>query len=97
MTKHVSERDTTGAATRVVPQFSGRAGEYFGIWLVNVLLSIVTFGIYSAWAKVRTEQYFYANTRLAGASFEYLARPLSILKGRLIAFAVVASLGLSAQ
>lgn len=77
------------------PEFSGRAGEYFGIWFVNLLLSIVTLGIYSAWAKVRTERYFYGNTRLAGSSFEYLASPVSILKGRLIAYAVVIAIGLS--
>lgn len=84
-----------GEAQRHVPQFSGRAGEYFGIWFVNLLLSIVTLGIYSAWAKVRTERYFYGHTRLAGASFEYLANPIAILKGRLIAYAVVIALGLS--
>lgn len=79
------------------PVFSGMAGEYFGIWFVNLLLGIATLGIYSAWAKVRTERYFYANTRLAGSSFEYLAEPLAILKGRLVAYAVVIALGLSAR
>ena len=79
------------------PEFSGRAGEYFGIWFVNLLLSIVTLGIYSAWAKVRTERYFYGNTRLAGSSFEYLAEPIAILKGRLIAYAVVIALGLASK
>ncbi|MFC3549847.1 YjgN family protein [Lysobacter cavernae] len=87
-------------STQVVrhgPQFSGRAGEYFGIWFVNLLLSIVTLGIYSAWAKVRTERYFYANTRLADSSFDYLANPLAILKGRLIAYAVVIALVVSSK
>lgn len=79
------------------PQFSGRAGEYFGIWIVNVILSILTLGIYSAWAKVRTERYFYANTRLAGSNFEYTANPIAILKGRLIAYAVVITLGLASK
>ena len=58
--------------------------QYFKIWIVNILLSIVTLGIYSAWAKVRRKQYLYGNTRLRGAAFEYLADPLKILKGRLI-------------
>ena len=39
-------------------QFNGRGGEFFGIWIVNILLSIITLGIYSAWAKVRTKRYF---------------------------------------
>jgi len=65
-------------------EFRGSGSEYFRIWIVNILLSIITLGIYSAWAKVRKNQYFYGNTRITGASFEYLAKPSKILKGRLI-------------
>lgn len=66
--------------------FTGSGSEYFRIWIVNTLLTIVTFGIYSAWAKVRTLQYFYRNTRLDNASFDYHGKPVAILKGRIIAF-----------
>lgn len=69
---------------RVKFEFSGTAGEYFRIWIVNIALSVLTLGIYSAWAKVRTKQYFYRHTKVAGSSFDYLADPLSILKGRMI-------------
>ena len=69
-------------------EFTGNGFEYFKIWIVNICLSILTFGIYSAWAKVRTNRYFYGNTKLAGSSFEYLANPVAILVGR--AMAVVA-------
>jgi uncharacterized membrane protein YjgN (DUF898 family) len=65
--------------------FSGTGREYFGIWIVNLLLTVLTLGIYSAWAKVRRMHYFYRNTRLAGASFDYHGDPIAILKGRLIA------------
>lgn len=71
-------------------EFRGQAGEYFCIWIVNIALTILTLGIYSAWAKVRTQRYFYGNTRLDGSSFEYLASPWMILKGRLIAVALFA-------
>ena len=64
--------------------FTGRASEYFGIWIVNVLLTILTLGIYSAWAKVRRNRYFYGNTVLLGRAFEYHAKGLQILIGRLI-------------
>ena len=66
--------------------FSGKGSEYFKIWIVNIFLSIITLGIYSAWAKVRTQRYFYGNTTIDNSSFEYLADPIKILKGRLIAF-----------
>ncbi len=72
-------------------EFTGDAKEFFRIWIVNLALSIVTLGIYSAWSKVRTNRYFYANTRVAGAPFEYLAKPIPILKGRLIAFVLFGS------
>lgn len=67
-------------------EFTGSAGEYFGIWIVNLLLSIVTLGIYSAWAKVRRKKYFYNNTLIDGVGFDYHASPIAILKGRIIAF-----------
>lgn len=67
-------------------EFIGSGSEFFRIWIVNTLLTIVTLGIYSAWAKVRTMQYFYRNTRLDGASFDYHGRASAILKGRAIVF-----------
>src|SRR5258706_8504899 len=70
-------------------EFSATAGEYFRIWIVNLALSIVTLGIYSAWAKVRKRRYFYSHTRIDGEGFEYLANPIAILKGRLIAVAAI--------
>ena len=70
-------------------RFSGTGSEYFRIWIVNLLLTIVTLGIYSPWAKVRRLRYFYGSTTLAGSSFEYHARPIQILKGRLIAVAAL--------
>lgn len=69
--------------------FTGSGSEYFRIWAVNSLLTMLTLGIYSAWAKVRRNRYFYANTRIAGASFDYHGNPVSILKGRLIAAALL--------
>ncbi|KIF54680.1 YjgN family protein [Vibrio owensii] len=75
--------------------FKGRGGEFFGIWIVNVLLSIVTLGIYSAWAKVRTKRYFYGNTYIDGDNFEYHAEPMQILKGRLVALAIVLLWGIA--
>lgn len=69
--------------------FEGETSEYFGIWIVNLLLSLVTLGIYSAWAKVRRKKYFYNNTLIENVGFDYHAKPISILKGRLIAVALL--------
>ena len=68
-------------------RFVGSASEYFRIWLVNLALGLVTLGIYSAWATVRTRRWFYGSTWVGDASFAYLANPVSVLKGRLLAVA----------
>ena len=44
------------------PEFRGDPKEYFRIWIVNLALTILTLGIYSAWAKVRKQRYFYLST-----------------------------------
>lgn len=71
-------------------KFTGKASEYFGIWIVNLFLSIITLGIYSAWAKVRKKRYFYGHTWMADSNFEYHGQPVAILKGRIIAVCALA-------
>lgn len=53
-----------------------------------MFLTVLTLGIYSAWAKVRRLRYFYGHTWVAGSNFEYHGQPIAILKGRLIAAAL---------
>jgi uncharacterized membrane protein YjgN (DUF898 family) len=65
-------------------RFTGTGGEYFRIWVVNLLLTVVTAGIYSAWAKVRKTRYFWTNTQLGGAAFQYHGNPAAILRGRIL-------------
>lgn len=80
--------DNAGGDNRIPLKFTGTARQYFGIWIVNILLTALTLGIYSAWAKVRTKRYFYGNTLLDETPFDFLARPITILKGWLIAAGV---------
>jgi uncharacterized membrane protein YjgN (DUF898 family) len=80
------EQDQVLTKSRV--KFFGTGSEFFSIWIVNLLLSIVTLGIYSAWATVRTNRYFYSNTEIAGHRLAYLATPIQILVGRVIAFSL---------
>jgi uncharacterized membrane protein YjgN (DUF898 family) len=79
------EQPNTGGYNEHAFTFTGRASDYFRIWIVNLFLIIFTFGIYSAWAKVRKKRFFYGHTWVADANFEYHADPVAILKGRLIA------------
>ena len=90
--------DDAQPAARTVPfEFRGSGSEYFRIWSVNLLLTIVTLGIYSAWAKVRRMRYLSGSTRLDGHAFDYHASPIAILKGRLIAFVLYVVYAVVAQ
>lgn len=72
-----------GESSRFV--FTGTASEYFGIWIVNILLIIVTIGFYAPWAKVRRLRYFYGNSWLEHENFDFTGIPTKILLGRIIA------------
>ncbi len=69
-------------------KFTGNGAAYFKIWIVNTLLTIVTFTLYAPWAKVRKYRYLYGNTYLDDHSFDYTANPIQLLKGRLIGMAL---------
>lgn len=72
-------------------KFHGRAMEYFGIWIVNILLVIATLSFYAPWAKVRRLRYFYNNTEFFERFFDFTGLPSKILIGRLIALSLWAA------
>ena len=72
-------------------KFHGEGKTYFGIWLTNLLLTILTFGIYGAWAKVRTQQFMLGSIEMDGHRLRYHAKPMQILVGRLIAITFFSS------
>ena len=78
-------------------EFTGKAKEFFGIWLSNLLLSILTLGIYSAWAKVRSRRFFLGHTLIGGHRFDYHADPKVILKGRAIVVSVLVVMSLVSE
>ena len=79
---------------RVMFQFHGSAREYFRIWIVNTLLTLLTLGIFSAWAKVRKRRYLRGNTEVLGHRFDYTADPKRILVGNLIVLTLFLTYGL---
>jgi uncharacterized membrane protein YjgN (DUF898 family) len=66
-------------------EFRGSGRDYFRVWIVNLCLTLLTAGIFSAWAKVRKKRYLYSHTVLDGTPFQYLGQPFPILKGRVVA------------
>ena len=65
-------------------RFTGSGSEYFRIWIVNLLLTLVTLTLYHPWAKVRRVRYFYANTLIGDEPLGFHANPWKILRGYLL-------------
>lgn len=51
--------------------FHGQGSTYFGIWIVNALLTMFTLGLYYPWARAATLRYFYQESELAGSRFQF--------------------------
>ncbi len=63
------------------PSFHGTGGSLFGIHIVNVLLTIVTLGIYYFWGKVRVRTYLLSQTEFEGDRFAYHGTGKELLLG----------------
>ncbi|PKH26448.1 hypothetical protein CIG19_01215 [Enterobacterales bacterium CwR94] len=78
----VLKTSVSGAPPSHPVKFLGMSGQYFKIWIINVLLISITGGIYSAWADVRKHQYFYGNTHIGEGHFSFHGRAIDILLAR---------------
>lgn len=70
-------------------RFTGSGSEYFRIWIVNLLLTIVTIGLYFPWAKVRRLRYFYGNTHVGEHTLDFHGSPSRMLRGFLLVAALL--------
>jgi len=77
--------------------FTGSGGEYFRVWIVNVLLSIVTLGLYTPWARRRTAQYFYGHTQVAGSPLEFTAPQGKMVKGFVLLVLIMLAYNIAAN
>ncbi|HET9925566.1 MAG TPA: YjgN family protein [Methylomirabilota bacterium] len=70
------------------PRFHGSGGTLFGIHVVNVLLTLVTLGIYYFWAKTRVRGYLSSQSEIEGDRFAYHGTAKELLLGTLKAVLV---------
>jgi uncharacterized membrane protein YjgN (DUF898 family) len=77
-------------------QHHGQGGELFVIFIVNVLLKIVTLGIYHFWAKTKVRRYLWTHTSFDGERFEYTGKGSELFIGYLIVMGSFIGLGLLA-
>ena len=91
----VTEAPADAAPERHPIEFTASGSEYFRIWIVNLLLIVLTLGVYLPWAKVRKLKYFYRNTWVGGDALDFHGEPAKMLRGTLIAagFLIAYSVG----
>ena len=70
-------------------KFYGDGAKYFGILIVNLLLTIVTLGLYYPWARAKNLQYLYGETEFAGSRFAFHGTGKEMFKGFIKAIAIV--------
>ena len=73
-----------GGEYRLPLRFVGSGSEYFRIWIVNLLLTLVTLGLYYPFAKVRRLRYFHGATEVGGHPLSFHADPWKMLRGYLL-------------
>lgn len=61
--------------------YIGKGSEYFGIVIVNWLLTIITIGIYYPWAKAAQLKYLYGSTALNDDRFSFHGTGKEMFKG----------------
>lgn len=71
--------------TELAIRFVGSGSEYFRIWIVNLLLTLVTLGFYYPFAKTRRLKYFYGATEVGGHPLSFHGRPWAMFRGYLAA------------
>lgn len=69
--------------------YFGKTRDIVKIWLINILLNIVTLGIYSFWGRVRIRRYIIGSLSLFGDRFEYTGTGKELFIGFLKAFPVL--------
>jgi uncharacterized membrane protein YjgN (DUF898 family) len=67
--------------------FTGNGGKFFGIWAVNIILTIITLGLYYPWAKIAIRKYIWNETSLKNDRFVFHGKGIEIFKGFLIIYA----------
>ena len=70
-------------------KFEGKGSEYFGILIVNWLLTLFTLGIYYPWAKVRQLKYMYGVTSIDDNHFSFHGKGMEVFIGMLKFFVAI--------
>lgn len=75
-------------STSLDVRFTAAGGEYFRIWIVNLLLTLVTLSLYWPFARARRLRYFRSNTVVGGHALGFHADPWKMFRGYVLVLMV---------
>src|SRR5579862_8314606 len=71
------------------PVLTAGRGAFFGLFYLNLLLTVLTLGIYRFWAKTKMRRLVWRHVIVAGEGFEYTGTGKELLIGFLKALLVL--------
>jgi uncharacterized membrane protein YjgN (DUF898 family) len=77
------------AQVRPVLVYDGDVGDLFGVYLLNLIFSILTFGIFRFWAITRLRRYLWSHMRFENTRFTYTGKGSEIFLGFLLAMLIL--------
>jgi len=72
--------------------FFGQGSKYFGIVVVNFLLTVLSLGLYYPWAKERSRKYLWSETEFEGSAFSFHGTGKEMFRGFVIAYGIIVGL-----
>lgn len=94
--RHVTNEKPRSSQTLPI-EFTGTGGEYFRIWIVNLLLILVTLTLYTPWARARKLRYFHGNTVVDGHPLAFHGDPKKMFRGYLLVGLMVVAYSVAGQ
>ena len=73
-------------------RFHGKGFDFFKIQLVNLILCVITLGLYYPWAKARTLSYLYSQTSFENQPFIFTGTGKEMFRGFIKAFLFIITL-----
>jgi uncharacterized membrane protein YjgN (DUF898 family) len=79
----------TPTGTRPVLDYDGDVGDLFGVFLMNLILTIITFGIFRFWAITRIRRYLWSHMRFEDTRFIYTGKGRELFFGFIVAMLIL--------
>jgi len=70
----------------ITPKFFGEGSRYFGIVVLNLILSVVTLGLYYPWAKAAIRKFMWSNTEIKGDNLVFHGTGKEMFKGWIVVY-----------